>query len=215
MRYKYFVLMLFFFHFCIYAQDSLKYKQPQQFYGSVKSNPFMMIWGHLPFTAEYRLMYELTMGERQSLQVGISYFGESPLFNLPGAGGVGNTIILRGFRFQLMHKFYVRKDSWEPLGWYFAPDLSYSSAILSIRNQLLKNHYFKAEQTFICAVIGKQRKVGRNLCIDWFFGAGYKKYNVYENFSNGIFKSIDPGILSEYLNWPLKIRFGCNFGFLF
>src|ERR1035437_4574955 len=64
------------------AQDSVKTK-PINPHGVTilnKFNPLPILWGPIPLTAEYRYVRETVIAAKQSLMVGISYLGKSPIY---------------------------------------------------------------------------------------------------------------------------------------
>src|ERR1035437_7424203 len=54
------------------------FKSPQEFRKIYKTNFMPILWGPVPYSAEYRLLYETAVSHTQSFQIGVSYLGKSP-----------------------------------------------------------------------------------------------------------------------------------------
>mgnify|MGYP006908209112 FL=1 len=171
-------------------------------------------WGSLPFTSEYRLLYEVSTGKYQSVQAGISYFGKSPfLQSFMGSGGP--SYFVRGHRIQYMHRFFFRAPEFDPIGWYIGPMASYAMAKYSLYPWIYKNRYVKAEHSFFAIVVGKQVRWWKRFYMDMFTGMGYKKNRVTQFYPNNTTKPVDLGDWDEILESNIKLTFGFNVGFGF
>src|SRR5207302_5882591 len=107
----------------------------------IKTNPFMTVWGILPFTSEYRFVKEVATAKKQSLLFGFSILTPSPVVRFAvnaGRGPYHPVVWIRGYRLQFMYKMYFTRKAEAPIGWYTGPYYSYSSAKYSTRNLQLK-----------------------------------------------------------------------------
>src|ERR1700752_1910122 len=80
-KFTFFVLFNIAFYHAAKAQLPINYynEKTQTPKSVLKSSPFPILWGQIPFTAEYRLIYETAVNASQSFFVGASYNGASPL----------------------------------------------------------------------------------------------------------------------------------------
>ena len=122
-----------------------RFDSPQAVTTVLKSNPFSVVWGPFPFTAEYKLGYEITTSARQSSQLTISYLGKSPIFSLlesDFANQQSNDIkfVFRGSRSQASQRFFLPGladafclggSDYAPEGLYIAPHISYGTVTIT------------------------------------------------------------------------------------
>ena len=90
-----------------------KLDYPKKYNTVVKTNPFMVVWGILPFTSEYRFVREVATAKKQSLLFGFSVLGVSPVVKFAvntGQGPYHPVIWIKGYRFQFMYKMYFSRD---------------------------------------------------------------------------------------------------------
>ena len=147
----------------------------------IKTNLLPMLGGQIPFTNEYRLVYEQKTGECTALQITGAYLGKSPfvgLFERYAINLIDENVKLGigGYRVQAAYKFYFLKNQPGVHGFYLAPTLSYAHA--KIRDTNKKDDFFKASYSSASALAGYQFIIGGHFAIDVFTGIGIK-YNHY------------------------------------
>ena len=63
--------------------DSMMYQAdiayPLEYEGVLKTNPLSVLWGSIPLTSEYMVVYEFVTAPQQSSQIGLSYITKSPV----------------------------------------------------------------------------------------------------------------------------------------
>ena len=217
------------------SEDSLGIEQinPIPFRSILKSNPFPMLWGVIPFSSEYRLNIEFVNGHHQSSEFGFAFLGKSPvlswlerdsmLWNIPGQLP---HFKVRGFRIQAMHKFFLsgfREDSgkdasrYAPEGAWIAPHISYatvniSSPILNMAG-LPFDAYMNISHFNVNLLGGYQLRVANRKMFDFYIGMGYKKNIWIEVLSpNGAQRSPLQEEFYDFYNGSLKLMLGLNAG---
>ena len=216
--FSFFFVWVFLFSAKIFAQDSLvlKFNYPQKIHAIIKFNPFPILWGPLLYTGEYRLISEFTASKRQSTQVGVGYLGKSLIYKLfedsLGIFGSQKTII-RGFRAQASHRFFLSRKRYSPQGFYISPHVSYAYAKLTTPYFLANNIYIGESNFNMNLLVGVQLFIARTVSIDFFGGFGYKNLKFWEQYQNKPRVYFDPfdGQPSLY-NSHLKFNLGLNFG---
>lgn len=155
-----------------------KHRQPRQYI--IKTNPFPLLWGSLPYTSEFKILGEMTNGLNRSEQIGISYFGKSPFLTLVEQSSRSGTTLsfdASGVRVQASYRFYFKKYI-APKGWYFSPLVS--AAVATITEQINNSVYrFTATNINANLLMGHQRIFRNNIVFDWFFGLGRKDESWY------------------------------------
>ncbi len=178
----------------------------------IKTNPLAVLWGPIPYTAEYRLVYETLVLPKQSLLVGASYLGKSMLLTLlemsDSTSQYQSKILVTGFRLQFDYRFYFKNKQQRPWGFYIAPHFSFSKAKLYTDFYGKQNYYNEFRYLDYGIIVGNQKVVG-NSAADFWIGLGTKRHWVYWVESNKIEKQDDFDIIIPYI----KIYFGFNFGF--
>ncbi len=180
----------------------------------IKSNPLAILWGPIPFTAEYRMVAEITTGRTQSDQIGISYLGTSPIWSIIEKAAQVPTkyqLRLRGFRIQVAHRFYlIGRKQYAPFGFYVSPLVSYSNAQISLR--YYKQTYLDFSHFNANLLVGLQVGRNSNFTMDMFAGLGYKKNTVLIHVNNHRIIPFDTKDLGDLYNSPIKLTVGINFG---
>lgn len=182
-----------------------------------KTNPLAILWGPIPFTAEYRLVAEITTGRKQSTQVGISYLDKSPVWKtIEKAAQIPSyyQFKIKGFRIQVAHKFYlISSRRYAPFGFYVSPNVSYSNAHISIGLQrYYKQNYFDFRHFNADLLVGVQMGRNSRLTMDIFGGIGYKKNTVLYHASTYHIIPYNTKDFGEFYNSSVKLTFGINFG---
>jgi hypothetical protein len=199
--------------------QSEKVKNFKHYSTAVKTNPFVLLWGSMLFTTEFRYIKEVATAPKQSLLFGFSYMGKSPLVDtiVMNSGGPFYPVIwIKGFRMQFMYKMYFSKHNEAPIGWYTGPYYSYSTAKYSMRNYQLKGTYIQGTQWHLSWVIGQQKLLGEHFCYDLFAGLGYKE-NSWEKHTISKINNLDISQFTSgwYYNSHFKFCGGLNFGYIF
>jgi len=207
-----------------YAQDSArvggkpdkhKFVNPQPTSIVVKLNPFLILWGSIPYTAEYRLVMEFTTSAKQATQIGVSYIDKSPLLQILLDSGESKNYIMRGGRFELSHRFYInRKDRYAPKGFFVSPHISYASARLSDKYLNSIDYYLRITQFNISVLAGYQWLLSDKFAINIFSGWGYKNNYVEEHYAQQTV-IIDSDEFWPNFNSPIKFTLGLYFGWAF
>ncbi len=181
---------------------------PQTVNTIIKTNPFPVLWGPIPYTAEYRAIIELTSSKNQSDQFGISYLGKSPVIKLlEDSIEELKLLIVRGLRFQASHKFYIM--DYAPHGFYISPHLSYSKAKFSTKFLNSRDIFISATHLNVNLLAGYQF-VPDFWVFDIFAGLGYKKNTwIQHDPQNTI--NLDTSDFGIY-NSPVKLTLGFNVG---
>jgi len=230
------ILLIFIIHYPLFiihsqAQDeeiaplgvSQLADNPQAVNTVIKTNPLAILWGSIPFTAEYRVMIELTSAKNQSDQIGISYLGKSPVLKLfEDSIEDLNLLIVRGIRFQASHKFYINKlgdllglpfSEYAPHGLYISPHLSYSTAKFSTKFFNSRDVFIKGTHFNINLLFGYQL-IRDFWALDFFAGLGYKKNSWIEHYQQNP-APINTSEFGEFYNSPVKLNLGFNAGLVF
>ena len=179
----------------------------------IKTNPFAIIWSCIPYTSEYRLMEEFRVNLNQTITIGASYLGISPLFSSKVNSNRGNgqpKAIAQGYRFQAAYKYYPSKANFAPDGFYMGSLISYSSAMLTYQQANVLQNYLRAHYFNIDVIFGRQFFF-RNIALDVFFGMGYKKDTFEEHYTNG-YKYFDPKTDFPFSKAHFKLAAGLNVG---
>ena len=185
----------------------------------IKTNPFVIIWGTIPYSAEYRLNYETSIATRQTMEMGFSYLGKSIILQMiedtmyQNSSSKPPNLKVRGYRVQGQYRYFIKLfEKYRPEGIYAALHSSYSYAkIFRYKN----NDYIKITHINANILFGYQYFVNDNFIIDVFSGIGCKRNKWEEYNANGIYNTIDTDDLGHYYNSNLKIILGCNIGICF
>ncbi len=187
----------------------------------LKTSPTAFLGGGIfPFTAEYRLMLEMTTARNQSDQVGISLLGKSILWKLyEKAYNYTSTEVYKisGWRIQYAHKFYLlSRRGHAPSGFYFGPLISYANAHLAVG---LSRHYAHTYYEFhdlnANLVFGVQAAHRNRTSFDLYFGLGYKNNTLYYHATTYRYAQIDSKDLGKVYNTHINAIFGINLGYAF
>ncbi len=208
------VVIFIFIHQAIFGQYAALPKDSLQQPVSntiLKTNPLAVLWGPIPFTAEYRLVYETLIMPKQSLLIGGSYLGKSifltTLEELDTTMQYQPKSLMSGFRVQLEYRFYFNNKRGYQWGYYMAPHISYSRAKL-YTDYYGKQGYYSDFRYLDYGIIAGNQTVIYHSALDLWIGLGTKKHWVYWVQPNKIEPQDDFDIIIPYL----KIYFGFNFG---
>jgi hypothetical protein len=199
----------------------------------LKTNPLRTLWGPIPFTSEYRLNVETIQARYQSIQVGVSYLGESPVLSVlvdaatPQSGNQFGSldIQVRGGRFQFAYKYYLRGifswlepsgmlSSYAPNGYYIAPYFSMAYARFKMNN--LHVPFFEATHLNANLILGRQLFYWGSFATDFFVGFGIKE-NVWERrnpINHNAGQVVDPSDMGLY-GGKYRLVLGVDLGFHF
>ena len=191
---------------------------PQPYTLVLKTNPLPVIWGPVWFTSEYRFVNEFVVAPNQSSQIGISFLGKSPIFSwFDNTFNQSNRlkVLVRGFRFQLSHKFYLNEllntGLYAPQNFYIGPLFSYSTARYTNKYLNLYDIYVRSTHINLNFIAGYQWISSKSYAIDMFAGMGYKK-NTWIEHSPPTFTPMNTDDFGPFYNSNLKLIFGFNVG---
>ena len=188
-----------------------------------KTNPFSIIWGPIPYTAEYKLIREMAFAPQSSFVFGISFLGKSPLLsaaeNSQQTNGINNSapnqeLKVRGWRFQMGYRYYLGKRK-APRGFWCGPQLSWANAIISTKSWNAANNYLEVTHFNVNALAGYQVIIRDKVSFDFFFGLGYKKNTWWEHYAGRTYVIHDFDDITPLYGTPVKITLGINFGLAF
>lgn len=188
----------------------------------LKTSPTAFLWGAIypPFTAEYRLMAEITSGKRQSEQLGVSLLSTNIFLGAIEKAAqipVSDFFKVRGWRVQFAHKFYwIGRRRYAPFGFYFAPTISYTDAKVSIGlNRFYHDSYYEFRHFNIDAVIGVQAGKINRVTFEVYGGLGYKINRVFAHSSPYRVQVYNTTDFGPVYNSHLNGVFGINMGYAF
>jgi hypothetical protein len=186
----------------------------------LKTSPTALLWGAIfpPFTAEYRLMAEISSGKRQSEQLGISYLGPNLfLTTIERAANIPTSYYYKvaGWRIQYAHKFYlVGRRHYAPFGFYVAPMVSYSNVRIAIGlKRYYQGAYFDFRHFNINGIIGVQAGKINRVTFDIYAGLGYKTNKVYYHSNSFKILPYDTKDFGKVYESHLNGVFGINIGY--
>lgn len=203
--------------FAQFYPDSTYAKRLEAKRNILKTNPFTIVQGPIPFASEYRLAYEHVTSERGAIQISGSYLAKGFMEVLAEASvSPPVNLKIRGYRFQAEYKYYLikRKDGLNaPRGIYIAPVFSYAHVKITDKSNVLQDEYYAITYTNYCLKFGIQI-IKKNLAFDPFIGLGYRNNIWQEHFNNttSLMKKDDIPFYSDY---PVKILLGFNAGWAF
>ncbi len=195
---------------------------PHKYVNIVKTNPFIPLWGTIPFTAEYRIVYEGVIAKNQTVLMSFSYLGKSPFIavmenQFPANGNISPSFLIKGFRLQAAHRIYLAKLNenmgyypYAPEGFYIGPHISYATANFGEKSTFAYN-YITFNQFNFVLMTGLQTFIDQ-FAIDVFFGLGYKKNTVSEWRNSQIIYHDPAEIMGNFYASPVKIYLGFNVG---
>ena len=186
---------------------------PVEYEGVLKTNPLSMLWGSIPLTAEFMVLYEFVTAPQQASQVGISYIGKSPVLKafedtVPDL----KLLTISGVRLQLSHRFYFWESyDFAPRGLYLSPHISYATAKVSTKHFNSQDVFVRINQFNLNALIGWQWIYNRDYTLEVFSGLGYKD-NFWEIHDAQNTISLANDDLGKWYTGSVKLSFGFYFG---
>lgn len=185
----------------------------------LKTSPTAFIFGGVfPFTAEYRLMAEITTSRKQSEQIAISILGKSMvLLAVEKMANMPNAFKVSGWRIQYAHKFYlVNRRHHAPFGFYVAPLFSYANAHIALGlNRYYRQTYFDFRHMNANIIIGVQVGKMNKVTMDLYAGGGYKTNKVYYHYMNNNIIPLKDSDIGISDNSHINVVFGINLGYSF
>lgn len=166
--------------------------------------------GRIPYSSEYRLIYEQVHQPSVSSEVAVSYLALNPLFKGANNSG-GQKFFMQGFRVQFAEKFYWNITSEAPKGLYSGVHFSYASGRLSSNIANIYGIYYDAKVTSINFRQGVQFQYRSNYFADFFILMGYKEILVTET---DLYKPPKTRDYFEDITWSKHFNFlmGLNVG---
>jgi hypothetical protein len=187
-----------------YCQDLVEPRLPPR--RLLKTNPFAILSGPIPLTAEYRLGVEQVMGSHRSVLISCSYLNQSPIDWFTKIRSPQT--VLSGFRAQTMCRWYLTKKSYAPDGFYLGPHVSY--AYLDVSEKLANTPQRRLEflnYMSANALVGYQVVFGHAISLELFSGLGInRRISYFRNFSTA---NIDVD------RYGFQFTFGSNLGVVF
>lgn len=187
-----------------FAQDDKEHDLPP--HRLLKTNPFAILSGPIPLTAEYRLGFEQVIRSHRSLSIAFSYLNQSPIDWFTKIRSPQST--LSGFRGQMMYRWYLSKESYSPEGFYLGPHVSYSYLDVSEKQantpqkRLEFLNYMSAN-----ALAGYQILLGDAISLEIFSGLGVNRRIIH--FRNSSLSDINVD------RYGFQFTFGSNLGIVF
>jgi hypothetical protein len=174
----------------------------------IKTNILPTIWGQIPFTGEYRIIYEQAVpSSPHSASIGLSL--NTIPFLLSGVDAIQD-LKVSGARIQLQYKLYLSKNNYAPMGFYIGPHFSYNTARFRDKNN--PTDYVDLVFMNINGMIGYQVITSGRFVLDIFSGLGYKinSLNIVTNSGSSLIDESDVPV-----GVGPKFSFGFNFGYAF
>lgn len=190
--------------------NSTRAQDTKEFKFDIKTNIFSAATAvFIPYSSEYRLVFEAKTFKKQSVQVGLSYLGPSFLINSLNSSIKDSTggVSASGFRAQIWYKFFITSDE-APKGFYVGPYYSYATfKMTSSRNS---SDYVTGKRTNAAVVTGYQFLSKGGFAFDIYVGLGIKTRHWTAGADGTEFNMDDLNQLK-----PIPINFGFNFGYAF
>ena len=187
-----------------FAQEQEKSDLPPRHI--IKTNPFAILSGPIPLTAEFRLGYEHVIAPHRSYLFCASYLNQSPIDWLTKIRSPQT--IESGFRGQMMYRWYLSKKSYAPDGFFVGPHISYS--YLQVSEQLADKPIKQLEfLNYMSANLlsGYQVLIVHVFSIELFSGLGVNRR--ISRFRNSTRANIDVD------RYGFQFTFGSNLGIAF
>ncbi len=187
----------------------------------IKTSPTAFIYGGIfPFTAEYRLMAEITTSRTQADQASFSVLGKSMLLQaIETASNYSTSEILKvsGWRVQYAHKFYlISRKKFAPSGFYIGPLLSYSNAHIALGLSRYYTHTYYDFRNFNANVmIGLQAAKKNRVTFEVYAAAGYKSNKLFYHATSSNIGQLDTSDYGILYNTHINATFGINMGYAF
>lgn len=201
-----------------YVADTLGHKKlepdwPQNIDIIVKTNPLGPLAGSVFLTSEYLLSLEFVTSSFQSSQISVSYMGKSPILkSLEDSIPDLELLIVRGYRIQISHRFYMlKKQHYAPLGFYLSPHTSFTGIKVSTRYQNSMDNYIRISHFNMNLLAGFQLIINEDQVIDMYMGLGYKN-NFWEEHQSQTTISINADDLWPWYYNPIKFTIGFKVG---
>ncbi len=201
-----------------YVTDTLGTKKlepdwPQNIDIIIKTNPLGPLAGSVFLTSEYLLSMEFVSSSFQSSQISVSYMGKSPILKtLEDSVPDLELLIIRGYRIQISHRFYMfKKQNYAPLGFYLSPHTSFTGIKVSTRYQNSMDNYIRISHFNMNLLAGFQLIINEDQVIDMYMGLGYKN-NFWEEHQSQTTISINADDLWPWYYNPIKFTIGFKVG---
>ena len=187
----------------------------------LKTSPTAFLWGGIfPFTAEYRLMAEVTTGRTQSEQVSFSVLGKSILLKVIEQTShytTSDILKVSGWRAQYAHKIYlIRRKKYAPSGFYFGPLISYTDAHIALGLSRYYNHtYYDFHNFNANLMIGVQAAHRNHVTFEVYAALGYKSNKLFYHANSSNIGQLDTSDYGVLYNTHINATFGINMGYAF
>ncbi len=214
--------------FAPYDTIRLKEKKIQQLKSKIfdapiviKTSPTAFLWGGIfPYTAEYRVLVEVTTGRTQTEQIGISVLGKSLLYKMieqaNNISSIGKAKV-SGWKIQYAHKFYlIGRRKHAPTGFFFGPLIQYTNArVADGLARYYSQTYYDFHNFNANVMIGVQGAYKRRVTFEVYGGLGYKQNTLYYHATTFRYGPINTSDFWEGYSTHLNGVFGINLGYAF
>ncbi|MCF8332162.1 MAG: hypothetical protein K9H84_06895 [Bacteroidales bacterium] len=196
----------------VYRKDNQKDYDNE--FSMIKTNPFTVLWGGIPFTSEYRLTYETSTGHKQYANLGAAYLGKNVILLKGYTSIINNPEALKflGYKVHFDYRWLFKELGPYPEGVYLGSHISYANLrIENVQTAGLSDHAY-IEHFHIAAILGYQMKFFDLFYGDLFAGVGYKNNSWGNKVKHPMQKIIYMDDLSYVYNYNIKIKIGFSFG---
>ncbi len=178
----------------------------------IKTSIFAPFMWQLPLTGEYRVLSEIMVGRKQSIQLGASYLTRSVMFAITqnmGANSGNAKVAGNGYRIQGSYKYYLVNRKFRPEGIFVSLHSSFASIRYNFKD--FPDDYQTMEHFNINLLLGGQVLIKSRVSIELFFGPGYKN-NVYSTHARNGYQVLDFDQLGDNYRRHFKMNAGMNVG---
>lgn len=176
----------------------------------LKTSILSPFYWQIPLTGEYRVLSEIMLGRRQSVQLGVSYLTRSLFFAIAQkANKSTDKIGANGFRIQGSYKYYLVNRKYRPEGIFVSLHSSLASVHFNYKNS--PNDYQTLQHFNVNLLIGGQILIANRVSLELFFGPGYKN-NIYTSHARPGYEIFDFDALTDNYFRHFKMSAGMNVG---
>jgi hypothetical protein len=178
----------------------------------IKTSPFAPFMWQLPLTGEYRLLGEIMIAPKQSVQLGASYLTRSLFFVISqnmGNSSNNDKVSGNGFRIQGSYKYYLVNRKLRPEGIFVSLHSSFASMRINFKDY--PQDYQTMQHFNINLLIGGQVMIRNRVSLELFFGPGFKQ-NIYTTHARNGYQVLDFDQLSPNYRKNFKMSAGLNIG---
>lgn len=178
----------------------------------IKTSPFAPFMWQIPLTGEYRLLAEIMVAPKQSIQLGASYLTRSLFFVISqniGSNASSDKVSGNGYRIQGSYKYYLLNRKYRPEGIFVSLHSSFASMRINFKDY--PSDYQTLQHFNINLLIGGQVMIKNRVSLELFFGPGYKN-NIYSTHARIGYQVLDFEQLGPNYRKNFKMSAGMNIG---